>query len=37
MSFLIRWIPTFAAEAVLAAAGFILLAVNRRDKRSDSR
>jgi hypothetical protein len=37
MSYLIRWIPTFAAVAILAIAGFILLAINRRDKRSGSR
>jgi hypothetical protein len=30
---LIRWIPTFAAVAILAVAGFILRASNRRDKR----
>ncbi len=37
MRFLIYWIPTFVATALLAAAGFILRASNRRDKRSDSR
>ena len=34
MRFLIYWIPTFAALAILAIAGFILRASNRRDKRT---
>jgi len=37
MSYLIRWIPTFAAVAILAIAGFILDASNRRDKRRAQR
>ena len=36
MSYLIRWIPTFAAVVILTVAGFMLHASNRRDKRSDS-
>ncbi len=37
MSYLIPWIPTFAAVAILTVAGFMLRASNRRDKRSHSR
>jgi len=33
MTYLERWIPTFAGVGVLAIAGIILLALNIRDER----
>jgi len=36
MSFLIHWIPTFVGAAILAVAGFLLAASERRDKRRKS-